>query len=848
MASPPASTRVARAIVLALTLLLGVAGLLTSGQIFTRGYLGMPQRSLVVVQVDPGSPAAAAGIHAGDRILAANGITDSATAECRIEIRNTGVGKPLVLLLAGRDGQVRHAELVGARPPLDEVLFRFALAASGLLSLAIGFLIAYQRPERLTLVFFAICYSIAFFLREPPILDARWVRLSYEVLYNAFTLLLPAFAVHFFLLFPTGAAPRRRRIELLLYLPAALIMLMVRDPMLSRASSRWESLHHETLHRNLTTIYFIVYAALAVALFVRSFRRTREARERARLRAALIGTVLGLTPLVIAIFLSIFFPAAAPALRFSVLPLLLLPAAFAYAAFRHRVFDTEILVKRSVLYSLLTALLIAVYFGLVLGLGSLLHRLTGARNPLLSVVSVIVIALLAAPVRARLQRFVDRLFYRERYDARVTLRGFSHDLARMLELEGIATLLVERVVDVLGLESGALLLRPTREAPFASYHTTSRGPDPGRSSSGLAKGIAQVLGDGGRDGARASGGNNSTHNGERAHPLRLDGAGDATSIAALDALALADRTRIAEDRLALAVPLWGREHLLGVLLLGSPRAAGESIAQEDIDLLETLGEQAAIAVENALLHRSEIERERMAQELRVARGIQAHLVPNSEPASDTVEFAGTTVASHEIGGDFYDYVPLSEHRIGIAIGDVAGKGVPAALLMAGMQSMFRNEAERGRSPAQVLATLNHRIHAVGERDRFVCFFYGQLDLANRQLIYANAGLDPPILIRSSGRVERLRVGGPVLGVMPAAAFQEAKVSLAAGDTLVLYTDGVVEPAEVRSGFGETDLIDFLVAHREEAPARLRELTLARLIELAGDMSLDDTTLIVARAR
>jgi len=409
----------------------------------------------------------------------------------------------------------------------------------------------------------------------------------------------------------------------------------------------------------------------------------------------------------------------------------------------------------------------------------------------------------------------------------------------------------ERVVDVLGLESGALLLRPTRQAAFAPYHTTARvpaRPDARRATSELAEEIAVVFGDGGRDGRQAEGSNHGGHNGERAHPLRLDGTGDAASIAALDGLATEDRRRIAEDRLALAVPLWGREHLLGVLLLGSPRAAGEPIAQEDIDLLETLGEQAAIAVENALLHRSEIERERMAQELRVARGIQAHLVPNSEPASDTVEFAGTTVASHEIGGDFYDYVPLSEHRIGIAIGDVAGKGVPAALLMAGMQSMFRNEAERGRSPAQVLATLNHRIHAVGERDRFVCFFYGQLDLANRQLIYANAGLDPPILIRSSGRVERLRVGGPVLGVMPGAAFQEAKVSLAAGDTLVLYTDGVVEPAEVRSGFGETDLIDFLVAHREEAPARLRELTLARLIELAGDMSLDDTTLIVARAR
>jgi phosphoserine phosphatase RsbU/P len=814
--SLPPRTHAARAIVLLLSLGLGVAGLVSSGQIFSRAYLGMTQRSLVVVQVIPGSPAAAAGIHPGDRVTAANGIADSATTECRIEIRNTEVGQPLALRLADAGGE-REVVLVGARPPADELLFRFALAGSGLLSLAIGFLIAFQRPERLTLVFFAICFGIAFFLREPPILHEHWLRMGYELLYNVITLLLPAFAVHFFLLFPTGAAPRRRGLELLIYLPAVLISLMFGEPMFWHASSRWAAIYHESLHRDVTTLYFVVYTALAVALFVRSFLRTRGTPERARLKAAFIGTVLGTTPLVIAIVLSFAFPVVAPALRFSVLPLLLIPMAFAYAAFRHRVFDTEILVKRSVLYSLLTAILIAVYFGLVLGLGTVLHRLTGARNPLLSVVSVIVIAVIAAPARSRLQRMVDRFFYRERYDARVTLRLFSHDLARMLELDGIGTLLVRRVVEVLALESGALFLRVSREAPFVPYHAVP--PGLGGKQGGLAARIGELFGDNGgtsTNGSRAAA--------ERLRPLRFDG-----------------------DELALAVPLWGREHLLGVLFLGAPRS-GEPIAQEDIDLLETIGEQAAIALENALLHKSEIERERMSQELRVARGIQAHLVPSSEPASETIEFAGTTVASHEVGGDFYDYVPLSAERMGIAIGDVAGKGVPAALLMAGLQSTFRNEAERGRSPAQVIATLNHRIHAVGERDRFVCFFYGLLDLPNRQLVYTNAGLDPPILVRASGRVERLRVGGPVLGVMPGAAFQEAKISLATGDTLILYTDGLVEPAEVKSGFGETELIDFLVAHRAEAPARLRQLTLERLVELAGEISLDDTTLIVARAR
>jgi len=819
----------ARVAVLLLAIALGAAGLVSSGQIFTRAYLGMTFRGLTVMQVEPGGVAANAGIRAGDHILAVNGIPDSAIAECRLELRNTKAGEPVRILVGSAGAPPRQIEFLGPAPEPAEIAFRFMVATAGLVSLAIGTLIAFQRPERLTLVFFGICFMIAFFLREPPILDSQAARQAHEILYNIFTLLLPAFAVHFFLLFPNRAATRRRWLEPLLYAPAVLIAVLIGAPILG-GPSRAAALHREMLQREVSTIYFIAYGALAIALFVRSFRRTRAEHERARLRAALYGTLLGLLPIVVTSILANLLPSAVPILRFSAIALLLIPAAFAYAAFRHRVFDTEILVKRSVLYSLLTALLIAIYFGLVLGLGAVMHRLTGASNPLLSVVSVVVIALIAAPARARLQRLVDRLFYRERYDARTTLRRFSHDLTRMLALDDIATLLVERVVDVLALQSGVLFVRTQRDEPFTSLHAIPGAAAPGILPALSARGV-DLFADGEKDRGRA-------------RPLRLDQRGDP---ARLDVLSPADREAIARHRPAAAVPLWGREHLLGVLLLGAPRS-GTPIAQEDLDLLETLGEQAAIAIENALLHRSELQRERMVQELRVARGIQAHLVPDQEPVSDAVEFAGTTVASQEIGGDFYDYVPLADFKIGIAIGDVAGKGIPAALLMAGLQSSFRIEAERGRPPADVLATLNHRIHSVGERDRFVCFFYGLLDLPSRQLVYANAGLDPPILVRASGRVERLRVGGPVLGVVPGAVFSEAKVSLGVGDTLVLYTDGLVEPAEVRSGFGEADLIDFLVAHRLETPVRLRELTLARLVELAGEMSYDDTTLIVARAR
>jgi sigma-B regulation protein RsbU (phosphoserine phosphatase) len=843
MATRPAGIWIARAIVVVLSIVLGTAGLVSSGQIFTRAYPGMNHRNFIVAQVSPGGPAAAAGIHPGDRITAVGGVPTSSAAECRLALRGLRVGASLSLQLVAPDGQTREVVLTGEKPPWNEIVWRFTSAAAGLCALLVGLFLAYQRPEKLTLVFFGICFAIAFFLREQPILPPGW-RTFHEVFYTLFELLLPALFVHFFILFPSRPPSRQRhQLERILYLPAITVAVLTQESVLGlRVWGGSDALQRESVNLALTTIYFVTYAVLAVILFVRSFQQTRTERERAQLRVALWGTVLGLTPLVAGTILANLFPTAdLPGLRYSVLALLLIPASFAYAAFRHQIFDVEILVKRSVLYSVLTALLLAVYFGVVMGLGGLLHRTTGARNPLLSLVSVIVIALIASPARAHLQRLTDRLFYRQRYDARVALRRFSHDLARMLELGGIATLLVERVVDLLNLESAVLLVRRSANDPFAPVHASPPLEENGPS---LSEHVGFLFtSDGPGDPSAAV--REPARSGEpvRSRPVRLDGADEAR----LSLLMHEDRRAILSYHPAVAVPLWGRERLLAVLLLGHPRS-GAWISQADHDLLETLGEQASIAIENALLYRSALERERMAQELAVARGIQAHLVPDREPECDTIEFSGSSLASHEIGGDFYDYVPLNGPRLGLAIGDVSGKGIPAALLMAGLQSSFRLEAERGAAPAHVLSALNQHIHAVTGQDRFVCFFYGLLDLKQRQLIYSNAGLDPPILVRASGRVERLRLGGPVLGILPEARFVEGKVSLAAGDTLILYTDGLVEPVEEISGLGEEELIEFLVAHRDESAVRLRELILARLIELAGDTSQDDTTLIVARAR
>ncbi len=263
MSPRPPRTRApaaARAIVVLLSVILAGAGLVSSGQIFTRAYLGMNNRNLVVAQVSPGGPAAAAGIRPGDRILTVGGIPAASRGpECRLALRGVRAGEPLTLELEGSGGNRRTVAMRGAQPPAGEIAWRFTAAAAGLCALLLGLLIVYQRPEKLTLVFFAICFAIAVFLREQPIIHSAGWRTVHETLYNLFELLLPALFVHFFLLFPAPPPSARRRVlERLLYLPAALIIVFIQVPAVRGAAPGGGALRHESLQLALTTVYFVI--------------------------------------------------------------------------------------------------------------------------------------------------------------------------------------------------------------------------------------------------------------------------------------------------------------------------------------------------------------------------------------------------------------------------------------------------------------------------------------------------------------------------------------------------------------------------------------------------------------
>lgn len=284
---------------------------------------------------------------------------------------------------------------------------------------------------------------------------------------------------------------------------------------------------------------------------------------------------------------------------------------------------------------------------------------------------------------------------------------------------------------------------------------------------------------------------------------------------------------------------------IGVLYLDS-RERGAILSPVTRSALETLATEAAIAIENARLYREAGEKARLEQELRIAAEIQQALMPPGECAGGFFEVAGTTVPCRAIGGDFFDYLEIGTTSLGFALGDVSGKGAPAALLTAAVQGMFTVESTDAIGPADVLSKINVGLKRRNVESKFVTMFYGVLESGGR-MTYSNGGHNAPVLLRADG-TSRLETGGMILGMFDFATYEQETLTLAPGDTLVVFSDGISEAQNPEGEeFGDDRLIACLEANRQGSTAAMREALIAstRAFALGANQS-DDMTVLILR--
>jgi phosphoserine phosphatase RsbU/P len=522
-----------------------------------------------------------------------------------------------------------------------------------------------------------------------------------------------------------------------------------------------------------------------IAIFDKS-RSASTADARRRLRVLGAGSIIGLG--------AVLLYALAPAFHINntrpwmgntaAIFSLAFPFTLAYVVIVQRAMDVRILVRMGTKYALAPTTISVVQTCLFVGLALLLvHAL---RAPSLSTGDVIGLAVMAGflvLLRSRLTKnlssSLDRKFFREAYNAEQLLSELSQRVRRYNESGPMLEMVAKSIAQTLHIDKIAVLLRGGNMLQLQQAV--------GLSLDGFSKAMPVQLP------------LNSTtvRNLMRINtPVTLYRENPDGWL-----LLASEQERKLLDAMSteLLLPLPGREQLMGVITLG-PKRSEEPYTSTDLRLLESVATQTGLALEIGNLARSlataATQQERIEREIEVAREVQERLFPQEIPAIDGVSLAGHCRPAQGVGGDYYDLFTLGDGRVGLAVGDVSGKGISAALLMASLRASVRGMTlDAPHDLAITMERVNRLVYESSASNRYATFFFATFNTATRELVYVNAGHNAPLLIRRNGDaldVMRLEAGGPVVGLLSYATYEEQRLTLGPGDMLLSYTDGVSE--------------------------------------------------------
>ena len=298
---------------------------------------------------------------------------------------------------------------------------------------------------------------------------------------------------------------------------------------------------------------------------------------------------------------------------------------------------------------------------------------------------------------------------------------------------------------------------------------------------------------------------------------------------------------------AMCVPLWNNKEIIGIIYADRISLL-DQFTENDLKLLTLLANLAAVKIENAILIEQAIENERIEKELALASQIQKDFLPKEIPEWRRFDLAGKNIPCHEVGGDYYDFIPIGEDRMGIVIADVSGKGVSASLLMASLRAAMHSEIHPEYHIEKMASKLNTFVHSSTASNSFITFFYGELDHASNMLTFINAGHNPPFLLRKKGKVERLESCGFCLGMFPASQYPIQSLSLQPGDTLLLFSDGFTECRnDQKEEYGEKRLQQTFKKNSRLAASKLLHAIEEEVQTFtAGVEQMDDMTLVIVK--
>jgi sigma-B regulation protein RsbU (phosphoserine phosphatase) len=302
-----------------------------------------------------------------------------------------------------------------------------------------------------------------------------------------------------------------------------------------------------------------------------------------------------------------------------------------------------------------------------------------------------------------------------------------------------------------------------------------------------------------------------------------------------------------ETRSGMVVPITSQNRIIGVFSLESDRR--EAYQEDDLKLLEAFASLAAISLERARQHEQILETRRLEGELLVAKRIQQSFLPRRKPQLAGFDISGINIPSEEVGGDYYDFIPIIDNQLGIAIGDVAGKGIPAAFIMASFRAGLIAEIRNNYAIRSIMFKVNNLLFESTDPEIYVTAVYGVLDTKNRIFTFANAGHNAPILRRASGEMHYLTEGGIALGMFENSVYEERPLGISTGEIMVFYTDGVTEAKNNKEEeFGTKRLKQVIADSHQLSAVQIQENICKSVEEFTGHSHAeDDLTIIVVKS-
>jgi sigma-B regulation protein RsbU (phosphoserine phosphatase) len=540
----------------------------------------------------------------------------------------------------------------------------------------------------------------------------------------------------------------------------------------------------------------------------------------------LFGFSLAFVPTVtimaIVMFMKVTFP-----WNLMVFPGFFFPASIAYSIVKHNMFEADVIIKRTVGYAIVTLIVVGVYVGVSLALNLVAGRFQLAQSSAFPILFTFGIILIFNPMRNRVQAIVDRLFFRKEYDYSEIVDRIGGAITSLLDLRAILNHLVQTFLKDMFISTSSIMLLDSAGGQY-QVHLAAGEQEREVEKTMFSRDdpLVQILEE------------------EKRELTKYDVLEDPKYKEVCGACTF----DFEMARASLMVPMVFQDKVIGLISLGDKKS-GKFFNREDVDLLHTLANQGAVAIENAMLLEEVIEKERMEGELAIARDLQTSMLPAACPHMEGFKLAATSIPAREVGGDFFDFIDIGEDRVGLVIGDVTGKSVSGALVMSASRSVFRMLSEETLTVGEIMTRANRRTKKDIKKGMFVALLYAVLNASERTLSLCSAGQTQPIYLSAeTGKAGLVETEGDTfpLGILDGAEYQETRLQLALGDKIVFYTDGIVE---AMNGQGEIFGFERLLQVVQETGSPSADKLLKEIVDkvntfAGGAAQHDDLTVIV----